>query len=102
VARPASVTVPEFKRGDTNDDGLVDISDAVSLLLFLFGGGDPPLCLDAADTDGDAERNLTDAVYCLMFLFQGGDPPPAPGPDTCGPSPSVVVDCEAYTHCPGK
>jgi hypothetical protein len=35
--------------GDTNGDGAIDLSDVVRLLLFLFGGGDPPVPLKRAE-----------------------------------------------------
>ena len=90
--------------GDANQDGEVDISDAVSLLFSLFGGGRPSLpCgdggIDAAgnllllDSDGNGRVELTDALYVLSYLFRSG-PAPAPGsscvriegcPDACRP-----------------
>ena len=36
------------QNGDTNGDGMIDVSDAVHLLLYLFKGGDPPAALARA------------------------------------------------------
>lgn len=90
--------------GDVNQDGRLDISDAVGLLGHLFLGA--PEILPCAggtladegnrlllDVNSDAGVNLTDAVQVLAYLFQGGPPPalgtaciPIPGcPDACGP-----------------
>ncbi|MBI4585084.1 MAG: hypothetical protein HY717_13810 [Planctomycetes bacterium] len=75
----------DFVRGDFNSDGSVDLSDAVGLLLFLFTGGGPPACLDAADADDSGKVDISDAVFILAFRFLGGaripSPYPMAGPD---------------------
>ncbi len=58
-----------FSRGDANDDGEVDISDAIFILDFLFLGGKPPDCEDAADVDDSGTIELTDVVVLLNSLF---------------------------------
>lgn len=69
-----------FLRGDSNDDGSVDIADAVLILLYLFQGVLVPPNAAALDANADGEVNVSDAVYLLDYLFRGGDPPPAPFP----------------------
>jgi hypothetical protein len=83
-----------FRRGDVDGDGTVNITDAISLLGFLFLGSDPPPCLDAADTDDNGRLVLTDAIAILNFLFQSGTPLAPPG-TTCGPDaePDTMGDC---------
>ena len=76
---------PGFRRGDTNGNGTLDLTDAVSVFNFLFLGGPAPGCRAAADSSGQGDVNLTSGVYTLNFLFLGGAPPPAPFA-TCGPS----------------
>ncbi|MBI4607336.1 MAG: family 10 glycosylhydrolase [Planctomycetes bacterium] len=71
---------PRFVRGDANDDGAVDISDAVAILAHLFLGGGAPRCPDAADANDSGKLDLSDAVYLLGHLFLGGRAPPAPFP----------------------
>ncbi|MBN1421602.1 MAG: lamin tail domain-containing protein [Planctomycetes bacterium] len=91
------------RQGDFNQDGAIHISDAVSLLSFLFGGGPAKLpCGGDApndgdrfllDIDGDRMLGLGDAIHLLTYLFQNGPPPVlgegcvrVPGcPDACGP-----------------
>src|SRR5262245_42889403 len=74
-----------FRRGDSNGDLQVDLSDAVFTLGFLFLGDPPRLpCEDAADADDDGILDLTDAVFGLSFSFLGGRAPPEPFP-SCGP-----------------
>ena len=95
---PSSATLPEgpldpnllvnnlndFRRGDSNEDGQMDMSDAVFTLYFLFLGTAAPACQKAADTNDSGDMDLSDPVYTLMFLFTGGEAPPAPYPG-CGP-----------------
>ena len=69
-----------FLRGDTNEDGFLNISDAIATLAYLFQGGLRPACLDSADANDDGKVDLTDAVYTLIFLFMSGEPIPAPYP----------------------
>ena len=89
-----------FLRGDGNDDGTIDLTDAITILNYLFLGGVVPGCLDAADADDDDEIQLTDGIYTLSFLFSGGAPPPAPWPG-CGEDPTAEgLDCAAHESCP--
>ena len=87
-----------FRRGDANSDGAVNIADGVTVLNFLFTGGERPSCLASADTDDVGGINLTDGVYVLGFLFLGGPIPPPPGPFTCDldGTPEDTSECLAY------
>jgi len=82
VSRLAEIS-PElhFVRGRVNDDAVVDISDAVALLGFLFLGDTEPQVIEAADINGDAELDISDSIYLLAYLFGGGPPPPPPFPE---------------------
>jgi hypothetical protein len=98
-ADPASVPGggrTQFLRGNCNGDRVVDLSDAVFWLGFLFLGGDPPPCREACGTNGDSALDLSDAVFTLIFLFNGG---PAPGlfPACEDATGSCAVDV-----CPGN
>ena len=73
-----------FVRGNCNDDGVVDVSDAISLLLYLFLGDRTPGCLDGCDVNGDQNVQVSDAVALLNYLFTpGGFAIPAPSPGEC-------------------
>lgn len=94
---------PVFHRGDPNDDGVVNITDGVYMLNFLFGNETGPLCTESADPNDDGTVNITDGVYILNFLFSGGPAPVDPGPTEleCGPDPegSAPLGCESYSNC---
>jgi hypothetical protein len=100
---PCEDCMPVFNRGDTNGDVVLDLSDAICLLGFLFTGGPPPGCMHTGDANNDDALDLSDAVTILAFLFQGGLPLPSPGPPTsaCGADPAGGVDlgCDSYDGC---
>ncbi|MEM7233477.1 MAG: dockerin type I repeat-containing protein [Planctomycetota bacterium] len=68
----------EFLRGDVNDDGVTELTDAVNVLQYLFLGGNAPECMDAADSNDDGAVDMADATSILSSLFLGTGPLPAP------------------------
>lgn len=94
-------SVDQFRRGDTNNDGGFDISDAVFGLGALFiPGSDAPGCADSSDANDDGMFDVSDAVFMLSALFVPGSAPlPAPGA-MCGTDPTMdTLDC-VITACP--
>ncbi len=87
-----------FIRGDTNGDGDVDLSDAVTTLGWLFLGGDAPLCIESADADGDTKATITDAIYLLQHLFLSGPRPPPPFP-ACARTDFYSLPCTPPGAC---
>ncbi len=99
------VTVNEcgiyFHRGDTNDDGSYDISDAIVILNYIFGNiSSDPTCLDALDENDDGDISIADAIYHFSHLFSGGPEPAAPF-GSCGVDlTDDELDCASYVSCP--
>ena len=94
---------PQFRRGDGDDNGSIQLTDGIFILNFLFLGGSDPICFDAADADDNGAIQLTDGIFILNFLFLGGDAPPAPGLD-CGEDtddPDDALGCETFDSCGG-
>jgi len=85
-----------FERRSFENDGVVDVSDAVYLLRWLFLGWATPECIAAMNTNGDARADVSDATYLLIHLFLEGPAPVAPYP-RCGPGalPTDGATCEA-------
>lgn len=90
---------PAFRRGDSDGNGTVNLTDVVFTLNALFKGGPQPACPDAADADDNGVVNLSDGAFTLNYLFKGsGLPPPPPGPESRGPDPTPDdLDACAYT-----
>ncbi len=98
--RGASLERLRFRRGDANDDGTVDISDAVTTLGFLFLGGEELACLDSGDANDDGTLDISDAIAALGVLFLGDGTMPAPGLDGCGTDPTDdELDCARSEAC---
>ena len=70
-----------FVRGDCNDDGEFEITDAIVTFNRLFLGSSRLPCFDACDSNDDGEVDITDGIYSLAFLFLGGTRPPPPFPE---------------------
>ena len=88
-----------FKRGDSNADDSMDLSDAIFLLSFLFADGDDPACLDSADANDDGTLDLSDGIMVLMYLFNNCDALPDPFPQ-CGVDPTLDnLYCALYQPC---
>jgi hypothetical protein len=89
-----------FRRGDVNSDGVVDISDPITVLSSLFQDPDRRIpCLEAADANGDRELDISDGLYLLSFLFLGTAPPPPPF-EECGVDPGDSgLGCEEFSGC---
>jgi hypothetical protein len=66
---------PQPLCGDADDNGMVNISDAVFLIAYIFGGGSTPDPYEQADSDCNGIVNISDAVYLIAYIFGGGAPP---------------------------
>ncbi len=105
LAAPSGGGGKEFRRGDSDANGSVNITDAVSVLNHLFGGATEPVCFEAADINNDGQTNITDPVALLNHLFGQGPPPAEPGLSTCGPDPGgtgpdgTTLGCAQYESC---
>lgn len=91
--------IPEFQRGDCNQDEKANISDANTILAVAYQGFTPD-CADACDINDDGFINLADSVYLLNFVFGFGFNFPAPTHPTCGPDPTVdELGCLTSIYC---
>ncbi len=93
--------IQPFLRGDSNEDGDLDLSDGIRTLIFLFAGSSEVRCEDAADANDSGDLDLSDAIFTFAFLFGGGPAPPLPGMRFCGGDPTLdVLGCTDYRSCP--
>lgn len=63
--------------GDANNDGTINIGDAVYLINHVFGGGPGPgpYAVCSGDANCDCTVNIGDAVYLINYIFNNGAPP---------------------------
>ncbi|MEM7231205.1 MAG: CotH kinase family protein, partial [Planctomycetota bacterium] len=80
--------------GDLDQNGQVNITDAIGILANLFQGADRNPCLTQQgnltllNVNGDDAVNLSDAVYMLAYLF------------IAGPAPTLGLECAPIGGCP--
>jgi hypothetical protein len=69
--------------GDANGDAVINISDAVYLIAYIFAGGAAPgdcgYAFGKGDANGDGVVNISDAVYLIAYIFAGGAVPHCQG-----------------------
>ena len=70
--------------GDANGDLVVDISDVVYDIEYIFGGGPAPVDPILADITQDGSIDISDAVGLIDLIF-GSVPPP------------VITNCPSYS-----
>jgi hypothetical protein len=69
------VAASNYRAGDANASGDVDIDDAIYLISFIFSGGPDPIPLNAGDANGSCEIDIDDAVHLIAYIFSGGPDP---------------------------
>ena len=71
---------PTYVCGDADGNELVNISDAIYLIDYIFTGGPAPDPYESGDVNCDAAVNVTDATYIIAYIFGGGPVPCAECP----------------------
>lgn len=65
----------DFVDGDINNDGFVNIGDAVSVINYVFAGGQAPQPLCSGDVNCDGFCDIGDPIYLINYIFKQGDVP---------------------------
>jgi hypothetical protein len=93
----------EFIRGDCNSDGVVDISDATSIIHALSLGAPLSGLADACDANDDGVVDLSDAIYILSMLYQDGEDISSPYPEAgYDPTDDGNLCCEPIANQEGS
>jgi hypothetical protein len=69
------ITVLPYLAGDPNHDGIINTSDVVYLINYLFIDGPQPIPLESGDATCEGDVNVSDVIYLINYLFIGGPPP---------------------------
>jgi len=67
-----------YVSGDASKDGIVDVSDIVYLLNYLYRGGPQPDPPQSADVYPDQVLDVSDLVFLLNYLYRHGFAPACP------------------------
>jgi hypothetical protein len=54
---------------------MINVSDAVYLVAFIFNGGPAPDPLLSGDANCDGFLSISDAVYLIAYIFGAGPAP---------------------------
>lgn len=99
VKRRLLTTSANFRRGDFDSSGDVDVSDPLALARFVFTGGLAPPCRSSGDFNDNGALNLLDVIRLVGYLFRNDPPPPLPFAE-CGPDPTEDgLGCESFPPC---
>jgi hypothetical protein len=60
---------PDFKFGDANMDGIVNVSDIVSVLNYIMQHPEGDFNEEAADANRDGEINIVDVVTIVNIIM---------------------------------
>jgi len=74
--------------GDADGNQIVEVSDAVFLVRYIFvPGSRAPITYEAGDVDCNGVVDIVDAVYLINYIFVPGSPEP------CDPDGDGEPDC---------
>lgn len=61
--------------GDANNNGSMNIADAIFIIDMIFNSGPEPDCTDQADANGNNSLNIADGIYIINRVFDSGPEP---------------------------
>lgn len=61
--------------GNADGNGVVNVSDVVYLLNYIFAGGLPPYPVEMGNVDCNGLVNISDVTYLLAYIFGSGPAP---------------------------
>jgi serine protease AprX len=71
----AAIQYSFYLTGDVTGDKLINVSDVIFLVNYLYKEGPAPTPLILGDVNCDDEIDLGDLVYLVSYLYQGGTQP---------------------------
>jgi len=64
-----------YKCGDANGDGLINVGDMVFVINYVFKAAPPPNPMTKDDANCDGVVNLGDIIYLINYVFKSGPLP---------------------------
>jgi len=71
----AAIQYTFYITGDVTGDEVLDLTDVLYLINYLYKGGTPPSPLYVGDTDCSDEIDLSDVLYLINYLYLNGPEP---------------------------
>ncbi len=93
------IVTQSFIRGDFDESGRTNLTDAVLSLHYLLNRGAAPSCTDSADANDDGTYNVSDGIFLLTYLFQSGERPSAPFVECGVDRTRDELRCDSFAFC---
>ena len=78
IGRYGISCVKPYICGDANEDGAVNLADAIFIINYAFRSGPSPDPVPAGDPNCDNAINVGDVVHIVNYVFKGGPEPCCP------------------------
>ncbi len=75
---PYSISILRSVWGDANGDQVINISDVMYMINYLFRHGTPPVTFEAGDANCDDDHGILDVVCLVNYLYKNGPSPGCP------------------------
>ena len=65
----------QYRRGDTDHNSFVSVSDVVYLINYIFASGQAPIPPASGDANCSGAISISDVVFLINYIFAGGAVP---------------------------
>lgn len=72
---PMLMEIASFICGDANADQVVNVSDALVIINWIFVQGDPPNPMESGDVNCSGNVDVSDSVWIINYIFASGKDP---------------------------
>jgi len=72
---PYCVRIRNAIRGDANGDQVINVTDVVYMMNYLFRHGPPPVSFVSGDANCDDDLGILDVVLLINYLYKEGSVP---------------------------
>lgn len=88
--------------GDVNRDIIVNVSDVIALIAYIFSGGPSPTPVEIGDVDCNKLINISDVVHLIGFVFAGSTAPCDTDNDGISECAISATDCLVFIFGAGS
>lgn len=99
TAKPATCVVTVYtERGDVNNDGFVNITDAIDLINDILNGVSASFYIENADCNNDGDVNISDVIRLINYILSGVElEPKEPNDSTQDETETITVNGVSFT-----
>jgi len=75
INMPYYAKIQNAKRGDANGDQVINVTDVIYMMNYLFRHGLPPVSFISGDANCDGDLGILDVVLLINYLYKEGITP---------------------------